>query len=255
MDCQARARAMRRERERAGGPQLNIAQKQQLIIRQKGRCHYCKTGLTNCQIHYDHKTPLFRGGDNGPDNICAACKDCNLRKGRWLTEAEFKRWLRDCAAAPDGYWVCRHPKHKKYVGTRFVPIAQFNKGDSWCKQCRASYGRQYWTLHGERINAERRDRYDNDPQYREAEKARAREAHANNATSINAARRARYDTDPKYHAQALARAQAGQERRKAAKLTPVGSVLGDAGLLLVFATRRGGTVTSDQRLEQLAQAA
>jgi 5-methylcytosine-specific restriction endonuclease McrA len=42
------------------------------------RCWYCGTPMQ--KWHIDHKTPLARGGSNGPENLCLACVDCNLKK-------------------------------------------------------------------------------------------------------------------------------------------------------------------------------
>lgn len=56
--------------------------------RQHGLCYYCMAPL-GASYHVEHKTPLCRGGSNGPENICCACPSCNLRKAT-KTEAEFK---------------------------------------------------------------------------------------------------------------------------------------------------------------------
>lgn len=42
------------------------------------RCWYCGTSMQ--EWHVDHKTPLARGGSNGPENLCLACAKCNLKK-------------------------------------------------------------------------------------------------------------------------------------------------------------------------------
>lgn len=54
---------------------------------QAGVCYYCGTSLT--KFHVDHKTPIARGGSNGPENIVCACTRCNLSKGA-RTEEEFR---------------------------------------------------------------------------------------------------------------------------------------------------------------------
>ena len=48
--------------------------------------------------HVDHVVPLMRGGSNDPDNICLACKPCNLAKGI-LTGTEFLALLEASEAA------------------------------------------------------------------------------------------------------------------------------------------------------------
>ena len=48
---------------------------------------HCKEALER-RFTIDHKIPLARGGTNDPDNICCACKRCNVRKGT-RTERKF----------------------------------------------------------------------------------------------------------------------------------------------------------------------
>jgi len=38
------------------------------------------------RFHVDHKTPLTRGGNNSPENLCCACPSCNFRKGTKTAE-------------------------------------------------------------------------------------------------------------------------------------------------------------------------
>jgi hypothetical protein len=49
-------------------------------------CYYCGDPLVG--FHIEHKTPLARGGSNGPENLCIACPHCNARK-HTKTEDEF----------------------------------------------------------------------------------------------------------------------------------------------------------------------
>jgi len=52
-------------------------------------CFYCSTPLPlESVIHLEHKTPLSRGGSNGPENLALACAPCNLSKGA-KTAQEF----------------------------------------------------------------------------------------------------------------------------------------------------------------------
>jgi hypothetical protein len=52
---------------------------ERLRILQKGRCASCRIRLGE-DFHVDHRTPLAKGGDNGPLNIQLLCKSCNCRK-------------------------------------------------------------------------------------------------------------------------------------------------------------------------------
>jgi 5-methylcytosine-specific restriction endonuclease McrA len=51
------------------------------------RCWYCGKPIKGAP-HLDHKTPLARGGSNGPENLCYACGPCNLSKSS-KTPAEY----------------------------------------------------------------------------------------------------------------------------------------------------------------------
>lgn len=51
-----------------------------LLIRQDYRCTYCDADLHRVKRHIDHIIPLAKGGGNGPDNLQALCKTCNVRK-------------------------------------------------------------------------------------------------------------------------------------------------------------------------------
>lgn len=54
---------------------------------QAWRCFYCCVELTAKTWSRDHKIPLSRGGSDAIENIVAACRRCNSRKGaRTVTE-------------------------------------------------------------------------------------------------------------------------------------------------------------------------
>jgi 5-methylcytosine-specific restriction endonuclease McrA len=67
--------------------------RQDVFIRDLGRCAYCAERLDPQTWHLDHVTPLNRGGAHTLDNVVAACRFCNLSKGprtllEWWREAE-----------------------------------------------------------------------------------------------------------------------------------------------------------------------
>lgn len=188
-----------------------------ILERQGWRCAYCPADLHTSGYHIDHKKPLCKGGTHHPNNLCAACPECNQRKGGRMSAREFREWLAECRNAPSGTWSCRNPGHQKYVGGRWVPLSQFNKGDSWCKKCRRRYMKARWQRVGQLVNAYQRERYMFDGDYREHEKERSRENHRQNAATINQARRERYHNpnDSTYRDKALARAGKQAERRRA----------------------------------------
>jgi hypothetical protein len=111
-------------------------------------------------------------------------------------------------------WSCLNPGHAKYVGEQWVATTEFNKGDSWCRQCRSSYMKARWQRKGAALNAWQRERYLLDGAYRVQQIERARENYQCNAPAINQARRERYQQDPGYRAQAQARAARQPERRR-----------------------------------------
>lgn len=62
------------------------------LVKQRGRCHYCKCPITRETATADHKWPRTRGGFISQTNIVAACEPCNLAKGT-LSEGQFFRLI------------------------------------------------------------------------------------------------------------------------------------------------------------------
>lgn len=66
-----------------------------LMKRQDRKCYYCgRTIYTKEQslipkATIDHKKPFSRGGKHNLENLCACCKDCNVKKGN-MSESEFR---------------------------------------------------------------------------------------------------------------------------------------------------------------------
>lgn len=55
-----------------------------LYIRDEYRCQYCGVRFTYRELTYDHVTPRALGGISSWDNLVAACKHCNNKKGHAL---------------------------------------------------------------------------------------------------------------------------------------------------------------------------
>lgn len=55
-------------------------------------CQYCGHEFKASALTFDHVIPRARGGQTSWDNIVAACKDCNLKKGAKMP--------RDCGMIP-----------------------------------------------------------------------------------------------------------------------------------------------------------
>jgi hypothetical protein len=52
--------------------------------RAKGRCEYCRVhqdDLDFFTFHVEHIIPRQHGGSDNPQNLCLACRECNLSKG------------------------------------------------------------------------------------------------------------------------------------------------------------------------------
>ena len=66
---------VRKRRNNSGKQRLRI------LMRDKMRCQYCGTRGNAFELTLDHIIPRSRGGSSSPENLCAACKSCNQRKG------------------------------------------------------------------------------------------------------------------------------------------------------------------------------
>lgn len=56
-------------------------QRLRIMMRDKMRCQYCGVRASQFDLTLDHILPRSRGGRSEPENLCAACKACNQRKG------------------------------------------------------------------------------------------------------------------------------------------------------------------------------
>jgi hypothetical protein len=72
---------VRRQRMRAGGPDLTADEKVWVYWRCNGRCFYCNTRIEPESFQCDHWMPVSRGGSNGLLNRLPACRFCNNSKG------------------------------------------------------------------------------------------------------------------------------------------------------------------------------
>jgi len=52
-----------------------------IIWRDNNQCQYCANYFPNDKLTMDHVVPKSRGGDNSWENLVAACKKCNQKKG------------------------------------------------------------------------------------------------------------------------------------------------------------------------------
>lgn len=57
-----------------------------LFSRDNYQCLYCGKRFAGGELSRDHVHPTSRGGLNRWENVVAACKRCNQRKGHWLLD-------------------------------------------------------------------------------------------------------------------------------------------------------------------------
>lgn len=60
----------------------------EILKRDNHTCRYCGDSAPDVKITVDHVTPLALGGSDSPDNLVAACRDCNAGKSSTSPTAE-----------------------------------------------------------------------------------------------------------------------------------------------------------------------
>lgn len=53
----------------------------EVLKRDNHSCRYCGATAPDAKLTVDHVTPVALGGSDSPDNLVAACRDCNYGKG------------------------------------------------------------------------------------------------------------------------------------------------------------------------------
>jgi CRISPR/Cas system Type II protein with McrA/HNH and RuvC-like nuclease domain len=75
-----------------------MSKREELYVRQKGRCYYCDCACSISLVDspflftLDHKVPRSKGGRSIRPNLVGACKSCNNLKGS-MTVYEFLTWM------------------------------------------------------------------------------------------------------------------------------------------------------------------
>lgn len=62
-----------------------------VLRRDSYTCSYCGHRGTALTLEVDHVLPVSRGGSNAPENLVAACWECNVEKGS-RTGFEYRCW-------------------------------------------------------------------------------------------------------------------------------------------------------------------
>ena len=60
--------------------------RRQIIARDNNQCQYCAKVFLSDKLTLDHIVPKSKGGKNTWDNLVAACKKCNQKKGNRTPE-------------------------------------------------------------------------------------------------------------------------------------------------------------------------
>jgi len=55
-----------------------------VFLRDGHTCQYCGKQPPVGELNLDHVVPRSRGGRSTWENLVTSCRECNLRKGRWL---------------------------------------------------------------------------------------------------------------------------------------------------------------------------
>lgn len=59
----------------------------EVLKRDNHTCRYCGATAPEATLTVDHVTPIALGGNDNPDNLVAACRDCNYGKASTSPEA------------------------------------------------------------------------------------------------------------------------------------------------------------------------
>ena len=73
--------------------------RQNVYLRDKGRCQYCGRKISKSEFTYDHVVPRGQGGVTKWTNVVIACFECNQRKAN-RTPEQAKMWLRTQPVKP-----------------------------------------------------------------------------------------------------------------------------------------------------------
>ena len=74
----------------------------EVLRRDSFTCRYCGSKAPDVELHVDHVMPTALGGSDKPDNLVAACRDCNVGKASTDPDAgtvadvseDAERWAR-----------------------------------------------------------------------------------------------------------------------------------------------------------------
>lgn len=76
-----------------------------VLLRDKYRCQYCGKEFVSALLTLDHVIPISQGGKTQWDNVVAACKACNTRKGNRKPSEAGMALLKMPKAPPVVYYL------------------------------------------------------------------------------------------------------------------------------------------------------
>lgn len=85
-------------------PRVTKTVRFQVLRRDNHTCRYCGNKSPDVPITIDHVVPVALGGSNDPDNLVAACRDCNSGKAAIPPDAPT---VEDVSADAFRYAKCR----------------------------------------------------------------------------------------------------------------------------------------------------
>lgn len=88
--------------------------RQDALIRQGGRCCYCREPMRHHVATADHLTAQRAGGRTASDNIKAACQPCNVTKGH-RTEKRFRQLIRCPGEDPSWSLLMAHMRYRLWT--------------------------------------------------------------------------------------------------------------------------------------------
>ena len=89
-----------------------------VMMRDNHTCQYCGASGSNVILTLDHLLPRSRGGETTWENVVAACRTCNMRKG-------------DRTPEEAGMVLRRHPGRPHYLA--FLMLSEAASREVWSK--------------------------------------------------------------------------------------------------------------------------
>ena len=89
-----------------------------VLLRDAFTCQYCRAVLAPHELTYDHVLPRTRGGRTCWENIVAACRPCNHKKG-------------DRTPAEAGMKLARAPVKPAWLAATTLHVAERRMPDPW----------------------------------------------------------------------------------------------------------------------------